>query len=284
MANIKTLFPAALCATVLMASCGNGGEKTETVTDTTTVTTTAPAKANLQLAAVSQSPEFANAGLGIGNVTAAPQGADSVKVTFNFNVKNYELKKQTDDAAGKLCNNSDKGQHIHFILDNKPYVALYEPKHEMVLPKNGEHNLMVFLSRSYHESVKSKGAAQVYSFELTDGKLEKTPVPATPMVFYSRPKGDYLGKDTENLLFDYYVWNGGLSSTGNKVKAHVTGDGLDTTFTIDEWKAQFLKAMPMGKSSITLTLLDKDGNKVNGPETEVTREFNLSKEEPMTAK
>ncbi len=281
MANIKTLIPAAFCATLFMASCQNSGENTEKVTDTTTVTTTT-VTAPLELAAVSQSPEFPNAQLSIGNVTAAPQGADSVKVTFNFNVKNYELKKQTDDAAGKLCNNSDKGQHIHFILDNQPYIALYEPKHEMVLPKNGEHNLLVFLSRSYHESIKSKGAAQVYSFKLTDGKLQKTETPKTPMVFYSRPKGDYLGKDTENLLFDFYVWNSSLSADGYKVKAHVTGDGVDTTFTVTDWKAQFLKNMPMGKSSITLTLVDKDGNKVSGPETEVTREFNLSKEEPMT--
>ncbi len=281
MTNLKTLLPAVVCATILIASCGNSSEHTETVSDTTVVTTST-AKPTIALADVSQSPEFANAQLNIGNVTATPQGTDSVKVTFNFNVKNYELKKQTDDAAGKLCNNSEKGQHIHFIMDNTPYVALYEPKHEVVLPKNGDHNLMVFLSRSYHESLKNKGAAQVYSFKLTDGKLQKTETPKTPMVFYSRPKGDYLGKDTENLLFDYYVWNSNLSADGYKVKAMIKGMDVDTTFVMSDWKAQFLKGMPMGKSSITLTLVDKDGNKVAGPETEVTREFNLSKEEPMT--
>ena len=82
-------------------------------------------------------------------------------------------------------------------------------------------------------------------------------------------------------MFDFYVWNATLAADGYKVKAHVKGDGVDTTLTVTDWKAQFLKNMPMGKPSITLTLVDKDGNKVDGPETEVTREFNLSKDEPM---
>lgn len=282
MTTLRSLLPAAVCSVFLFTSCNNGGNKEETTTtDSTAVAAPAP-KMPVTVAEVGQSPEFPDAQLTIGNVTAAAQGTDSTKVSFNFNVKNYELKNQTADAGGKQCNNSDKGQHIHFILDNKPYVALYEPKHEVVLANNTEHYLLVFLSRSYHESLKNKGAAAVYHFKIDDkGKLQKMDMPKTPMVFYSRPKGDYLGKDTENLLFDFYVWNTTLSADGNKVKAHITGDGVDTTMTITDWKPMFLKNMPMGKPNITLTLVDKDGNKVDGPETEVTREFNVSKDEPM---
>jgi hypothetical protein len=39
----------------------------------------------------------------------------------------------------------------------------------------------------------------------------------------------------------------------------------------------------MGKSSIKLTLVDTAGNKIDGPVTEVIREFNLAKDEPMIA-
>ena len=68
-----------------------------------------------------------------------------------------------------------------------------------------------------------------------------------------------------------------------KVKAEIKGDGLDTNLTITEWKPYFIKNMPMGKSSITLTLIDAEGNQINSPESDVTREFTLAQEEPMVA-
>jgi hypothetical protein len=274
-----------IASAVLLASCDTSSETTEQHTTTTheqTGEAAAPA-ANHQvdLTGIGNAQEFPNAQLSFGNVTATPQG-DSVKVNFAFNVKNYQLKNQTADTNSKICNNSAQGQHIHFILDNKPYVALYEPKHETVVAKNTEHHVLVFLSRSYHLSLKNKGAAALYSFKVDEnGKLQKLENPKNPMVFYSRPKGDYLGKDTENLLFDFYVWNGGLATDGYHVNANIKGENLDTTITVTNWQPYFLKNMPMGKPSITLSLVDKNGNKVEGPETEVTRTFNLSKDEPM---
>lgn len=275
----QKLFLTALSASLLFAACNSGETKSEgTATDTTAV----PKKLPLEVADVTGSPEFADAQLNIATIQSDLQGKDSAKVSFAFSVKNYELKNQTSDAGGKMCNNSDKGQHIHFILDNKPYVALYEPKAEVVVPKNTEHYLLVFLSRSYHESIKSPGAAAIYHFKIDGkGKLQKMDEPKTPMVFYSRPKGDYVGKaNTDNLLFDFYVWNTRLSDSV-MVKAKIKGDGVDTTMDINTWKAMFLKNMPMGKSTIKLTLVDKNGKKIDGPETEVSREFNLAKDEPM---
>ena len=277
---MKRLLPLTAFAALLLSSCQNS-ETTDETSTTDTVTAQAAAQP-IELTDVSPSPDFSGAQLTIGNVTAAAPQGDSVKLTFNFNVKNYELKSQTADAGGKLCNNSAQGQHIHFIMDNQPYVALYEPKHETTVQKNSEHHLLVFLSRSYHESLKSKGAAAVYHFKVDSaGKLQKLDAPTTPMVFYSRPKGDYLGRDVENVLLDFYVMNTTLSQGGHNVKEHETGNGVDTTFTITEWKSKFLRKLPMGKQSITLTLVDKDGNRVEGPQTEVTREFNLSQDEPM---
>lgn len=266
-----------LAATVLLSAC-NGGNNEET-TEQPVIT-----QAAIELSDVQGSPEYNDAELGIGDVTVTEQKDDSVKVKFNFNVKNYELMNQTGDADTKMCSNSDKGQHIHFIMDNTPYVALYEPMHETMLAKNSEHYLLAFLSRSYHESVKSKGASVLYHFKVgQNGKIEKLDDPTTPMVFYSRPKGQYVGeKNTANLLFDFFIWNTELSPDGNHVMANIKGDGVDTTLTITDWKAQFLHNMPMGKPSITLTLVDKDGNKIDGPMTEVIREFTLAADEPIT--
>lgn len=272
MKNTLSIF----CLTVLLAACGNNEEKqTEEVV-------TEPAKPTLTVSNVAGSPEYDGATIGMGKVEATAAN-DSVKLTFNFNVKNYELKSQTADAGSKMCNNSAQGQHIHFILNNQPYAALYEPKHSVTVAKNTEHYLMAFLSRSYHESVKTKGAALVYHFKVDEnGKVQQLDEPTTPMVFYSRPKGDYVGeKDTKNLLLDYYIWNTTLGADASQVMAHVKGDGVDTTLALKEWKPQFLHNMPMGKSNITLTLADKDGKKLDGPMTEVTREFGLSADEPL---
>lgn len=279
--SIKTTLGifALSAGTFMAASCGESSNNNET-TNTDTTQAAAPAK-EITLSDVPASPDFPDAQLTITSVTAEKKGTDSAKVTFNYGVKNYELKSQTADAGGKQCNNSAQGQHIHFIIDNRPYVALYEPKHEVTVPLNSEHYVMSFLSRSYHESVKSKGAAMVYHFKVdANGKLEKLAEPTTPMVFYSRPKGDYLGKDTENVLFDFYVWNTNLGAD-YKVNAKINSGDMEKTIDVTEWKPQFLHGLAMGKSSITLTLVDKDGKPVQGEMTTVTREFNLSQDEPM---
>ncbi|HTN17379.1 MAG TPA: hypothetical protein VL092_06860 [Chitinophagaceae bacterium] len=232
---------------------------------------------------VGTSPEFPKAQLTIASAKGVAQGADSVKVSFAFSVKNYELKGQTPDAGSKNCNNSDKGQHIHFILDNQPYVALYEPKHEITLAKNTEHYLMCFLSRSYHESVKSKGAATVYHFKIDEqGKLVKLDDPKTPMLFYSRPKGDYLGKDTANLLLDFYVWNANLGAD-YKVKTMVSNssNAQQKEMLIDTWQPMFIQNLGTGKASVSLTLVDKDGNEVQGPMTKVSRNIQMAAQEPL---
>jgi hypothetical protein len=121
---------------------------------------------HLQIEAVPASPKFPDAKIAIATVQASLDADDSVKVDFNFSVKDYQLSIQTEDAEDKGCNNATKGQHIHFIMDNKPYTALYEPKHSVRVAKNSDHYVLVFLSRSYHESIKDKKAAQLYHFKI----------------------------------------------------------------------------------------------------------------------
>lgn len=268
-------------ATLMFTACGEETGKEETANNMDTQEAVMKATP-INMTEVKGSPEFFGATISLRDVSTTPDG-ENVKVTFDFNVKNYALKKQTEDAASKMCNNSDQGQHIHFILDNEPYAALYDPTHTVSLPKNTEHYLLAFLSRSYHESLKNKEAALMYHFKIDDkGNAVKMDDPGTPMVFYSRPKGDYVGEDnTTNLLFDFYPWNTKLSGNGNKILAHIQADNMDTTIRIANWQAYFLHHLPMGKPKITLTLADKDGNKIDGPMTEVTREFTLAYDEPL---
>lgn len=280
------VFPIVL-ATFLIASTSscqqNGNVSADEINDTVEAAAMRPSLEPVNLIPVVGSPEFEHAELSLRNASAITIGKDSTKVAFAFDVKNYNLKNQTADAANKRCNNSDKGQHIHFILDNKPYTALYEPKHEITLPKNSEHYLMCFLSRSYHESIKTKGAAFVYHFKIDEnGKLVKLEEPTTPMLFYSRPKGDYLGADSTNLLFDFYVWNAALGAD-YKVKAQIKNEsnGQSKDLTVDTWQAMFIEHLGTGKSSISISLVDKEGKAVDGPMTNATRNFQVAAQEPL---
>lgn len=270
--------------TMMLAACGNSNTASSTDSAAKDTAKASPLPA-VTLAAVSASPEYPDASLAISNVKAEKAGYDSAKVTFDFAVKNYELKMQTADNGTKQCNNSDKGQHIHFIMDNQPYKALYEPKNEITLAKNTEHYLMAFLSRSYHESVKSKGAAVIYHFKIDEnGNLKQLPDPNKPMVFYSRPKGDYLGKDTANLLLDYYIWNCTLAPDGYKVRVDIVNNDKPSqklSATIDKWEPRFIQNLGTGKSRVSLTLVGKDGKQLEGPHTGVSREFNLAAQEPI---
>ena len=271
-----TLAAITLASTCFLASCGNS---TTSTTTSTTDSVKAVPLAPVALASVTPSPDFPGATLTVGSVKADKVGKDSAKVTFNFDVKGYELKMQTSDNGTKMCNNSDKGQHIHFILDNGPYKALYDPTNDVTLANNTEHYLVAFLSRSYHESIKSKGAAIVYHFKIDEkGNMKKLEDPKTPMITYSRPKGDYTGKDTANILLDFYVWNCELGATGYKVKADIANEDRSAqtlSATIDKWAPNFIQNLGTGKCKVTLTLLDKDGKAVEGPMTTATREFTL---------
>ncbi len=277
--TLKYLAITAIAATS-MASCknGNGNEGANQKTDTVL----AQPMSAIKLESVTASPTYENASIAIKSVKAEKAGKDSAKVAFAFDVQNYELKMQTTDKDNKMCNNSDKGQHIHFILDNQPYKALYEPNNDVTLANGTEHYLMAFLSRSYHESLKQKGAALVYHFKIDEkGNLKKLDDPKTPMVFYSRPKGDYIGKDTTNVLLDYYVWNCELATDGYKVKATITRPQSDAfTTNLDKWEPKFIQNLS-GKCKVVLQLIGKDGNKVDGPQTEVSRDINLSAGEPL---
>jgi hypothetical protein len=116
--------------------------------------------------------------------------------------------------------NSGKGQHIHFILDNDPYSAHYEPSFTKDL-EPGNHLLVAFLSRSYHESVKNDNsfvAKKLTVGDAQDDELANLDL-TKPHLIYSRPKGTYSGEGTDKVMLDFFLLNTDLSADGNKVRA-----------------------------------------------------------------
>lgn len=192
---------------------------------------------------------------------------------FNFAVSGstYALGQQTEDASNKMCANSEKGQHIHLIVDNNPYAAKYESsfKHSVA---DGDHYLLAFLSRSYHESIKTKSAHIAQVVQIKDSSIvEQKPIDQS-MLFYSRPKGTYIGKDAAKVMLDYFLVN---PVQGQYVVADING----TRQEFKQWKPYFLEGLPMGENTIELTLVDQDGVKLDVPNNPVSRTFTL-KENP----
>ncbi len=197
---------------------------------------------------------------------------------FNFNVEGekYKLGEQTPDVEQKVCANSGKGQHIHLIVDNAPYAAKYTADFDYSIG-DGEHYLLAFLSRSYHESIKTNDAHVAKKVSIKGNTITASEDINEPMVFYSRPKGTYTGaNDTKRVMLDFYLKNTTISPTGNKVKADINGQVL----LIDKWQPYYLDGLPMGENTITLTLVDKDGEKIDTPLNPVTRTFTLMPEKP----
>lgn len=213
------------------------------------------------------SPQFDDAKIGVNT----PVKVDaSGKATFDFMVDNYELGAQTSDAGTKDCANSAQGQHIHLILNNGPYTAHYESAFEQDV-NPGSYVGLAFLSRSYHESVKSPGAYTIFRFSSGEESDQVVFDENSAHMFYSRPKGTYTGEDTKKVLLDFYLVNTNLSEEGYKVKAVING----TEFILTKWVPYAMEGLPMGENTISLTLLDPEGNVVESPFNPVTRTITL---------
>jgi len=213
--------------------------------------------------------------------TAYPDAAiddmiyENGKFEFPITATNYQLATQTPDADIKMCANSGKGQHIHLIVDNAPYAAKYENtfEHEVA---DGEHYILAFLSRSYHESIKTDAAHVAEKVMVENGSFTASEAIEEPMLFYSRPKGTYIGeKDTKKVMLDFYVAN---LTLGNDYKVKVEINGEEEKM-IDVWQPYYIEGLPMGDNKVKLTLVDGDGNTVDTPLNPVERVFTL-KEDP----
>ena len=161
----------------------------------------------------------------------------------------YVLGQQTEGAPKKMCANSAKGQHLHVIVDNQPYAAKYESSFDHKI-ENGSHHLLAFLSRSYHESLKKEDQHVAKLVNVEDGKFIEERDIQEPMIFYSRPKGNYVGEDTKNVMLDFYLVN---ADVPNDFLIKVTINGID--FFLEEWRPYIIKGLPMGENTIELNLL-----------------------------
>jgi len=260
--KLFTLFALALT----FASCGNRTEAKHTVTDNQIKGADDLVMSDGEIVPVSLKPMPATTEFPDAAITDWRYEGGK----FMYKTTGYEFAVPTPDADQLMCANSGKGQHAHLIINNEPYIAKYEPTFEQELP-DGDHHILTFLSRSYHESIKTPAAHRAVMATVKDGAFTKTTPVTEPMLFYSRPKGTYTGKkNTENVMLDFYPVNAELGAE-YQVQAIVNGG---EPMLIDKWQPYYLQGLPMGENTVELTLM-KDGEKVDAPLNPVTRTFTL---------
>ena len=186
--------------------------------------------------------------------------------------KDFEVKLDVKDWA-----TVEKGPHVHLILDDHPYKAIYDTKKPVklseLLPagaelKEGEHTLVAFPSRATHESVKGKGAQQLVTFWV--GKKGKSTFdPKKPHVVYSRPKGEYKGALANDLLLDFYLFGTTLDK-GEKVKFTITSPALAAPLMgeFTTWAPKVAKNLPKGDYEVTLEARRQGRKTHRGPADE----------------
>ena len=144
----------------------------------TTATTTATPPAAQQLTEVPRPQKIEQMMKDRGDQDAAKPTLKILSPADNatINGSKVELKLELGgDLKGYMPHKdpaTQKGNHIHVILDNQPYEAYYEVTQgpfELRNVSEGKHTLRVFPSRPWHESYKNDGAFQMVTFTVKGG-------------------------------------------------------------------------------------------------------------------
>jgi hypothetical protein len=204
----------------------------------------------------------------------SPQNGESVdgpsvnvKLTMTGDLKGYLI--YQDPTTGM-------GNHIHLILDNRPYEEYYDLasafKFNDVEP--GPHTLRAFASRPWHESYKNEGAFQMVSFTVRGkvGAAGGSPGnvdPSTPLLTYSRPKGEYKGEESEPIMIDFWLSNAKLKGDGGAEQVRYIIDDDEPRY-VDKWEPVWLSRWISGKHSVRLELLGADQWPIQNGEFNVT--------------
>ncbi|WP_201275489.1 hypothetical protein [Dolichospermum planctonicum] len=159
------------------------------------------------------------------------------------------------------------GPHLHLILDNKPYIAVYDLNQSVVLPNlsPGTHTLRVFASRPWHESFKNEGAYAQTTFHIFTKTEENNPDAKLPLLTYSRPNGNY---GAEPIMLDFYLTNAPLHSVAEtnpddimsnwRIRSTINGE----SFILDRWQPIYLKGFKPGQTWVELEFLNNQGQPV----------------------
>ncbi len=270
MTNTRRLTILALAMGATIAACGDKGSKDAGSDDSTANKPSVPTE--LRIVAGENSPAPADPKL-IVITPASEEIVQTDSVIVKVKLDGFELQSPTAGEVEKGIAYSKEGQHIHVIIDDKPYMAMYTPEGFSVgALSEGVHTLRAFPSRSWHESIKAPHAFVAHTFYVKTKTGDIVHDPIAPLLTYSRPKGEYKGADAARILLDFYVSNCELGPDKFKVIATIDGALTDT---LTQWVPYFIEGMPKGEHTIHLRLIGPDGKPVAGPFNDVERKITV---------
>ena len=222
-----------------------------------------------------------------------PNPLPTVKITAPAKAQVIPADKAKDTEVKldvKSWATAPQSQHVHVILDNRPYMPIYDLKKKVTLGDlvgndpltEGQHVLVAFPSRPTHESVKSKDALAIVDFFV--GKKGDTPFdPKKPMLIYSRPKGDYKGDMANHVLIDFQVANVTLAEGKEHVHVFVSGPGIEKELSVKAEKFGppfYLDNLQNGSYTLKLELTDAGMKVIPGPWNSTTRVIRVDHDAP----
>lgn len=172
------------------------------------------------------------------------------------------VKMQVDDLELFQDPQLGMGPHLHVILDNQPYEAVYDVSKPFVFKDvaPGTHTLRVFASRPWHESFKNEGAYAQTTFHVFTKTQGNNPSSTLPLLTYSRPKGSY---GAEPVMLDFYLSNAPLHlvaqerSDDNILDWQIRCTINGASFFVNRWQPIYLQGLKPGKNWVHLELLDE---------------------------
>ncbi|MGK7906860.1 MAG: hypothetical protein AB4040_06475 [Synechococcus sp.] len=185
----------------------------------------------------------------------ADQVIQDTQVSVRFEVEDFPLFQ--DEELGL-------GPNLHVILDNQPYIPLYDSNQPLVLNdlEPGTHTLRVFAARPWHESYKNSEAYAQTTFHVFTKTPEYAPQSQLPVLTYSTPSETY---GAEPILLDYWLANAPireslLPDVPKDWRIRYTLNG-ESSF-LDRWQSIYLKGLKPGRNIISVELVDGQGNPI----------------------
>ncbi len=228
-----------------------------------------------RIAQIAVSPETAppapNAMLRITSPADGNRFAEGDPVEVRFELSGYELRVPTPTGDERGLARAPDGQHVHLIVNDRPYMAIYDLDEPVVLEDlpAGTHVIRAFPGRDWHESVKVPTAFDQVVIVVGEGELDAF---VGENVIYSRPQGVYEGAAADSILVDFFV--DGIELGPDSYQLLFTlNDGQ--SFRITAWQPYLLVGLPAGEHTLRMELFDAEGEAVSTPFLPVERSFEV---------
>ncbi len=202
---------------------------------------------------------------GVAVAIISPQSGEVVDnpVQLELVLAGFELGVPTEGADERGIKLAENGQHLHVVVDDEPYMAVYDISQPVTLPElsPGPHAVRVFPALQWHESLKSPGTFEAAQFHVGQQSGDLPIPPGSPLLTYSRPVGTYVGADADSILLDFLVRNARVGIGGYKVRLSIDGEHIDD---LTDHVPYYLVGLQPGEHKIELQLRDAGGRIIRG--------------------